>query len=197
MRRSNLAFAKFCLTFSIILPLGACMLFAQNDDNYAEQNAQPKLPDGSKENRVASSVEQIGMKPSQSNVAAEQVTIAGPHGRDDSRDNIAVSQLPGNLEAISGSGPEGSIGSDTVSPEIKLYEKVAQVWYTLRQRGIQPTPERIAEEIGPDQLARFLDQNPSAGNIFGTDSDILPLPKPGDENHGGIIELIPPQNGGG
>jgi hypothetical protein len=197
MRHSIVTLVKFCLTFSVILPLSACMLSAQNDDNYATQNAQPSAMDGNKENREASSIEQIGSKPSKGNVATEQVAIVGSGTRSDNKDNIAIVQLPGNLEAISGTGPEGSIGADSVSPEVRLYEKVAQVWYTLRQRGIQPTPERIAEEIGPDQLARFLDQNPEAGNIFGKDSDTLPLPRPGDESSGGAIELIPPQNGGG
>ncbi len=110
-----------------------------------------------------------------------------------------VGQLPGDLEVPDddGTGPEQAISRPIQSPEAKLFGRVAEAWQLIRERGQQPTPELIAREIGPDQLATFLDQNPAATDIFGQDSDTLPVDEvPGLEQlpDGGIF-LIPPQGG--
>jgi hypothetical protein len=123
MRHSIVTLVKFCLTFSVILPLSACMLSAQNDDNYATQNAQPSAMDGNKENREASSIEQIGSKPSKGNVATEQVAIVGSGTRSDNKDNIAIVQLPGNLEAISGTGQRARLVQTRCLPKLDCTKK--------------------------------------------------------------------------
>lgn len=110
-----------------------------------------------------------------------------------------VGQLPGDLEVPDddGKSPESAISQPIQSPEAALFGRVAEAWQVIRERGQQPTPELIAREIGPDQLATFLDQNPAATDIFGQDSDTLPIEDvPGLEQlpDGGIF-LIPPQGG--
>lgn len=66
------------------------------------------------------------------------------------------------------------------SPEAELYRRVAEVWQVIRRRGQQPTPELIAQEIGPERLSSFLNNFPGSENIFGVDSDRLPLKAPQD-----------------
>jgi hypothetical protein len=192
VKQSHLVLMYLGLASSIAAPLAACMPNAQGNEITANQIAVSQSSETGKSGSAQSNVEQIAGSPPREGSTAEQVI---PREKDDAgsaKQSIAIVQLPGNLEAINGTGPETSIGTESVSPEVRLYEKVAQVWYSLRQRGMQPTPERIAQEIGPDQLARFLDLNPGAGNIFGTDSDTLPVPKPGSSGGGPLI----PDDGG-
>jgi hypothetical protein len=109
----------------------------------------------------------------------------------------AMNQIPADLrmaEAVKDT-PENAVVGEGRSPEQDLYNQVARVWTTIRQRGQQPTPELIAREIGPDQLTKFLGQVPDAGKIFGVDSDTLPIPKPGREQIplGAGIVILPAQ----
>ena len=110
----------------------------------------------------------------------------------------AVEQLPEDLELGEGEeGPEAHIVRIEQSPEERLYRDVAEVWETIRKRGQQPTPELIAREIGPDTLARFLDQNPGAAAAFGQDSDTLPVPGPeGIEFPDGSVFALPAPDAG-
>lgn len=109
-----------------------------------------------------------------------------------------VGQLPGDLEVPDddGTSPESAISQPIQSPEAALISRVAEAWQVIRGRGQQPTPELIAREIGPDQLATFLDQNPEATDIFGKDSDTLPVDVPGLEGlpDSGVL-FIPPEGG--
>ena len=64
----------------------------------------------------------------------------------------AVPQLPPDIEVVDeDAAPENDIREgQPQSPELVLYAQVAEVWSTLRSQGLQPTPELIAREIGPD-----------------------------------------------
>ncbi len=125
--------------------------------------------------------------------------------RNQAGDAQAVSQLPDDIEvADDDAAPELEISKETetasaMSPERRLYQEVAQVWRTIRSQGLQPTPELIAREIGPDALSAFLNQNPDASGIFGQDSDELPLENPdlgGLELPDGAIVVLPPGTDG-
>lgn len=109
-----------------------------------------------------------------------------------------VEQLADDLElSADQEAPEAHMVRKQQSPEERLYRDVADVWETIRRRGQQPTPELIAREIGPDALARFLDQNPGAEAAFGQDSDTLPVPSPEDLDTmtGGVFTLPAPDSG--
>jgi hypothetical protein len=93
------------------------------------------------------------------------------------RQPTRMTQLPADTEAAGAApNPEAALEDPTDrSPRKDLYREVAAVWETIRRRGQQPTPELIAREIGPDNLARFLSTFPGSENMFGVDSDHLPV----------------------
>lgn len=163
--------------------------FAQSEDE-AEQLALKISPEKSRLD-----VEQIVVP--QSSGGTDDFQIEATPAENERRSEVG--QLPGDLEVPDGEGksPESAISKPIQSPEAALFGRVAEAWQVIRERGQQPTPELIAREIGPDQLATFLDQNPDATDIFGQDSDTLPVDVPGVEQlpDGGIF-LIPPQGGG-
>lgn len=129
-------------------------------------------------------VEQVASAPlPKSTAIIDTADLPAIEGR---RATAAMGQLPDDIEVSEGDqGPETSLVSDRVSPRAELYTEVAEVWAALRKQGQQPTPELIAREIGPDTLTRFLDQFPGAEQIFGRDSDNLPLAYP---ESAGIID---------
>lgn len=94
-----------------------------------------------------------------------------------------IEQLPPTVDLPpEASAPESSLEKTAPkSPRAGLYDEVAMAWEVIRKRGQQPTPELIAREIGPDVLARFLNQFPGAETIFGRDSDTLPYAPPRPE----------------
>jgi hypothetical protein len=96
------------------------------------------------------------------------------------RQPTRMTQLPADTEAVGPTpNPEAALEDPTDrSPRKELYREVAAVWEAIRRRGQQPTPELIAREIGPDNLARFLSTFPGAENMFGVDSDQLPVDPP-------------------
>ena len=96
------------------------------------------------------------------------------------RQPTRVTQLPADTETVDPTpNPEAALEDPTDrSPRKELYREVAAVWEAIRRRGQQPTPELIAREIGPDNLARFLSTFPGAENMFGVDSDQLPVAPP-------------------
>lgn len=112
--------------------------------------------------------------------SSEKATI-GPlkiGNAEDRKRTAAIGQLPSDAEAPADAGPEMNIGLSEGGPDASLYDQVAEVWTMIRRRGMQPTPELIAREIGPDALARFLDQYPGATGMFGKDQDTLPVDHP-------------------
>lgn len=132
----------------------------------------------------ATTVNQIGPPREKGGDRVEQVDVR-------KSTSVAVEQLPDTIDLPrDDSGPEGSLEKLTVEhPRAELYREVATAWEMIRRRGQQPTPELIAREIGPDMLARFLNQFPGSEGIFGADSDQLPIgppdppvqpPKPGN-----------------
>jgi hypothetical protein len=125
--------------------------------------------------------------------SVDQITL--PAAANTPRTNMSQISNDAKIAAAVKDAPESAIGTPEQTPELALYQQVAQVWSTIRQRGQQPTPELIAREIGPDQLTKFLGQIPNAPKIFGVDSDTLPLPKPGSEPLpvGAGIVVLPPQ----
>ncbi len=167
--------------------------FLQEAEESAKGEGKTKRKDREKPQSSSLSVEQIPTGKADGDEDSFQIAIKGS----DETGEANVGQLPGDLElADDESGPEQAISKPYVSPEAALYGQVAEAWQVIRQRGQQPTPELIAREIGPDTLARFLDQNPAAGDIFGQDSDDLPVDEPGPEQlpEGGIF-ILPPGGG--
>ncbi|WP_208402820.1 hypothetical protein [Sphingomonas japonica] len=100
--------------------------------------------------------------------------------RPNNRASTEILQLPPDAEvAPSAESPEQALAEGLPrSPRLNLYEEVAAVWEMIRKRGQQPTPDLIAREIGPENLARFLSDFPAAANMFGVDSDLIPVPPP-------------------
>ncbi|MBB5704843.1 hypothetical protein [Sphingopyxis panaciterrulae] len=89
-----------------------------------------------------------------------------------------IQQLPETMELPrDAAAPEADLVR-TERPRASLYLEVANAWEVIRRRGQQPTPELIAREIGPDMLARFLNQFPGSEAMFGKDSDRLPVEPP-------------------
>ncbi len=103
----------------------------------------------------------------------EQVGTAEPA-------DVAVDQLPDTIDLPGdAAGPEAGLAAvPPERPRDSLYLEVANAWEMIRRRGQQPTPELIAREIGPDMLARFLNQFPGSESMFGKDSDRLPVAPP-------------------
>ncbi len=105
-----------------------------------------------------------------------------------------VQQLPPTLDAPSEHGK----GEDTLirGDERKtLAAEVARAAELMRQRGQQPTPEALAREIGPDALAAFLDQDPSALDSYSAPKEEgtahTPIPQGGE----GAVIILPANPG--
>lgn len=175
---------------------------AQDQQSAAQNEAGPKAQTDATEKPQEKikrgdslSVEQIGTAP-RSDASSSDFQIATQLKSKGGK--ARVGQLPGDLEVPENddSQPEVAISRPLVSPEAALYGQVAEAWQAIRQRGQQPTPELIAREIGPDTLATFLDQNPAAADMFGRDSETLPVDVPGIEDlPDGGIRFLPPNPG--
>lgn len=154
----------------LVLP---CSAFAQAACP-AAQTQSTKSTDAELKARDKAMVSQICIETSSPDEAA-----APELPREEEGVVTSVEQLPDDIEVEDDEdGPEQHIVRNEISPEARLYQDISDVWQTIRQRGQQPTPELIAREIGPDLLARFLDQNPGAEAAFGQDSDQFPVPEP-------------------
>ncbi|HKY82140.1 MAG TPA: hypothetical protein VJM09_11805 [Sphingobium sp.] len=129
----------------------------------------------------------VEKQPARPDVSAPNVAAAKGN------DPATVQQLPSTLEASAEHGKgEGTLirGDDRKT----LAGEVARAAEMLRQRGQQPTPEALAREIGPDALATFLNQDPSALDSYSTpkeDAGAAPLP-PGSD---GTVVILPPAGG--
>ena len=88
--------------------------------------------------------------------------------RSKSRDveEVDIDQLPETLEP--GKNDNESQLEKGIAPARTLTSEVLAAWSLIRERGLTPTPDLIAREIGPDKLAEFLASNPAAGNILAT-----------------------------
>jgi hypothetical protein len=125
-------------------------------------------------------------QPARADLSVEQ--LPRPHDGADGINQVAapdrqparVTQLPADTETVDPTpNPEAALEDPTDrSPRKELYREVAAVWEAIRRRGQQPTPELIAREIGPDNLARFLSAFPGSEAMFGIDSDQLPIDAP-------------------
>src|SRR3546814_6661066 len=107
-----------------------------------------------------------------------------------------IQQLPETMELPrDAAAPEADLVR-TERPRASLYLEVANAWEVIRRRGQQPTPELIAREIGPDMLARFLNQFPGSEALFGKDSDRHPVeppalpPYPRSEEHTSELQSL-------
>ncbi|PZU57583.1 MAG: hypothetical protein DI547_12930 [Sphingobium sp.] len=127
---------------------------------------------------TSSGIDQIGTREGGLDAGAQEQIDAGRRGAD--AHETGIEQLPRNARLTDDdANPEQEIGVvDSADGRRALYDEVAGVWQTIRQRGQQPTPELIAREIGPEALSQFLNSFPGANTIFGIDSDIMPLKPP-------------------
>lgn len=90
-----------------------------------------------------------------------------------------LAQIPKDVVADDDARPEIGIGVDAAGDSDALYRDVATAWQAIRARGLQPTPELLAQAVGPDNLARFLSTFEGADRVFRSDVDGWPLPPPG------------------
>lgn len=121
---------------------------------------------------IATQAGQAPARPGERVGNAEQI---GSHGTP----STDVDQLPQNLTLrADATPPESALDGGGGHASDSLYREVAAVWQAIRQRGQQPTPELIAKEIGPENLARFLTLYPGAERIFANGT--LPPPTPVD-----------------
>jgi hypothetical protein len=81
-------------------------------------------------------------------------------------EEVDIDQLPETLEP--GKNDDESQLEKGIAPARTLTSEVLAAWSLIRERGLTPTPDLIAREIGPDKLAEFLASNPAAGNILAT-----------------------------
>jgi len=109
--------------------------------------------------------------------------IAAP-AIDGNKKSAVISQLPTDA-AVSdlADAPEPSLTGTGDTPNGELYREVERIWQQIRQRGQQPTPELLANEIGPEALARFLSTYPNAERLL-TDRKPLPPPEPSNVEPG-------------
>lgn len=107
-----------------------------------------------------------------------------------------MSQLPPTLEAPR----ESSKGEGTLAKgdedRRNLAGEVARAAEMLRQRGQQPTPEALAREIGPDALAAYLNQDPSALDVYSAPREQESAPMQQDGGAAGPVVILPGPNGG-
>ncbi|WP_313807905.1 hypothetical protein [Sphingobium sp.] len=106
-----------------------------------------------------------------------------------------VSQLPSTLDAPreSGKGEATLVKGDD---RRDLAGEVARAAEMLRQRGQQPTPEALAREIGPDALAAYLNQDPSALDVYSAPREPQGAPVPDDGGSTGPVIILPGPQGG-
>ena len=109
------------------------------------------------------------------------IVQAGPMPLDPDVEQIAptpldstITQLVGNSEVPDNATPEGDLERDGPSANRDIYRDVAMAWQAIRARGQQPTPELLAQSVGPENLAAFLSTFRNADRIFRPDIDAWP-----------------------
>jgi len=106
---------------------------------------------------------------SSSKPIADQVGRTSP---DERMDQVAADRrVDGNAS------PENDLVRDVASegPGMALYREVALAWQAIRARGQQPSPELLAQSVGPDNLATFLSTFKNADRMFRPDIDTWPV----------------------
>lgn len=188
------SWTHFPTTVNASTTLQAIQAEVDDTETKSENLAQSNEERSETEDGENLGIDQIQIAPASqddASINSFQIDAVGSDGNN----KAEVAQLPSDLEVPedNNSQPELSISQPIISPEAALYEQVADAWQVIRQRGQQPTPELVAREIGPDALARFLDQNPAASDIFGQDTDDLPVDQPGsDQVPSNGIFVLPP-----
>ena len=112
----------------------------------------------------------IAQVPSDSaHAVADQIVQPGDRSR--------IAQLGAGGEAPDGLNPEGALerDGDDASVDLRLYRDVALAWQAIRARGQQPSPELLAQSVGPENLATFLSTVRHAERIFRPDVDTWPI----------------------
>lgn len=112
---------------------------------------------------------------------ADQVGRTAPHERMD--------QVAADRRVDGNASPENDLVRDGASerPDMALYREVALAWQAIRARGQQPSPELLAQSVGPDTLATFLSTFRNADRMFRPDIDTWPVAP--------IIAPAPPSTG--
>ena len=97
-----------------------------------------------------------------------------------------ITQLPPDRRAGEDAAPEDELARAEASRERdkSLYREVAMAWQAIRARGQQPTPELIAQAVGPENLTTFLSTFRNARQIFRPDIDAWPIAPDGDPRPG-------------
>lgn len=89
----------------------------------------------------------------------------------------AIGQVATDRQADEDAAPEVDLTREqaTVAPDMALYREVALAWQAIRARGQQPSPELLAQAVGPDNLATFLSTFRNADRMFRPDVDAWPV----------------------
>jgi hypothetical protein len=109
---------------------------------------------------------------------AEPETLAVEPIRSEAGGAIGVDQLPEGLSAQIGSNKPKSNDGLEIQNQPSLFQSVSAAWHLVRSRGQQPTPLLMAQEVGSEQLARFLNNYPGSEKIFGPGSVDFPVVEP-------------------
>ncbi len=135
----------------------------------------------------AATTEQIEVSASTSVIQGDQIPTSATF---DPAETIGVENIDGQgkasvgMEQVTGQLVARMVASGTTEsnpplsePQI-LHLKVSGAWRLVRSRGQQPTPELMAQEVGSEQLARFLSIFPGSEKIFGPGSNEFPVADP-------------------
>lgn len=100
---------------------------------------------------------------------ADQINRTAPTG--------PIDQVSADREIDGDATPESDLVSDIAEPgpDMALYRDVALAWQAIRARGQQPSPELLAQAVGPDNLATFLSTFRNADRMFRPDADTWPV----------------------
>jgi hypothetical protein len=88
-----------------------------------------------------------------------------------------IDQVEPDSRVTGDASPENDLVRDvpTDGPDMALYREVALAWQAIRARGQQPSPELLAQAVGPDNLATFLSTFRNADRMFRPDVDSWPV----------------------
>lgn len=106
---------------------------------------------------------------SSSKPMADQLERTSSHER--------IDQVAADRRVDGNASPENDLVRDVASegPDMALYREVALAWQAIRARGQQPSPELLAQSVGPDNLATFLSTFRNADRMFRPDIDTWPV----------------------
>lgn len=109
-------------------------------------------------------------------IAASSPRLTADQIRNEGSDRL-IDQVEPDSRIAGDASPENDLARDVPSnaPDLALYREVALAWQAIRARGQQPSPELLAQAVGPDNLATFLSTFRDADRMFRPDVDSWPV----------------------